>query len=261
MSRVRLVLSYDGTDYCGWQKQKAHICGPKLPSIQETVEQALQKILNQSLAVSASGRTDAGVHAVYQVTHFDTTRTLPRDLCWALKSQLPASISAKYAWIAPSDFHSTLSARWKTYRYYIWNDDRPTALLARYSWWIRKKLDIELLQALTQPILGTHDFASFQSKGTPVRHTVRTIYRAEWKKINQRLLLFEVTGSGFLKQMVRNMVGTVVDGSLKGQTPQDIQRIMATCDRTQAGPTCPPQGLFLYRVGYPKKLDRLCVKI
>lgn len=261
MKRVRLLLSYDGTDYCGWQKQKDHPCGPKLPSLQEAVEKALEQILQEPVDLGASGRTDAGVHALGQVAHFDTARLLPRDLCWALKSKLPKSISAKGAWIAPSAFHSTISAQWKTYRYYIWNDVRPTAILARYSWWVRQELIIEQLQRLTSPLVGRHDFASFQSKGTPVRHTVRTIYQAEWKRVNKRMLMFEVTGSGFLKQMVRNIVGTLIDDYFKGQKPDKMQKVLSAADRTKAGPTCPPQGLFLYRVGYPKKLDRLCVKI
>lgn len=261
MKRVRLLLSYDGTDYCGWQKQKDHAYGPKLPSLQETVEQALERIFRHPIDLIGSGRTDAGVHALGQVAHFDTERPIPRDLCWALKAHLPRSIAAEAAWIVPPEFHSTMSAQWKTYRYYIWNDERPTAILARYSWWIRQKLTIEQLQELTNPLVGRQDFASFQSKGTLVQHTVRSIYQAQWKWLNKKILLFEVTGSGFLKQMVRNIVGTVIDYHLKGHKPEKMQKVLSACDRTQAGPTCPPQGLFLYKVGYPKKLDMLCVKI
>lgn len=261
MNRIRLLLSYDGTDYCGWQKQKVHDFGPKLPSLQATIEQALERIFNHPVDLCASGRTDAGVHAFGQVAHFDTKRQIPRDICWALKAHLPPSIAVRAAWLAPQDFHSTLSAHWKTYRYFIWNHDRPTAILNRYTWWVRQPLDIEGLQRLTTPLIGRKDFASFQSKGTPVQHTVRTIYRAQWKQINSKLIMFEVTGSGFLKQMVRNIVGTVIDDYLKRRPPEKMIKVLASCDRTQAGPTCPPQGLFLYRVGYPKELDRLCVKI
>jgi len=261
LKRIRLLLSYDGTDYCGWQKQKAHKFGPKLPSIQATIEQALERIFGHPIELSASGRTDAGVHAFGQVAHFDTKRPLPRDICWALKAHLPPSIAAKAAWLVPPDFHSTLSAKWKTYRYFIWNHDRPTAILNRYTWWLRQPLNIHELQRLTEPLIGRKDFASFQSKGTPVLHTVRTIYRCHWHQLNSKLIMFEVTGSGFLKQMVRNIVGTVIDTYLKHHSPRKMIKILEARDRTQAGPTCPPQGLFLYRVGYPKELDRLCLKI
>jgi tRNA pseudouridine38-40 synthase len=262
VQRVRLLLSYDGTDYCGWQRQKTSESDPRFkPSIQGTLEKALYQLTKEAVEVSASGRTDAGVHAVGQVAHFDTEKLLIKDLCWALRSQLPSSLVVKGAWLAPKEFHSMVSTQDKIYRYYVWNDSRPTALLARYSWWIRKPLDLKILQDLTNPLVGEHDFASFRSQGTWVRHTVRTIYEARWVQVHPRLFLFEVRGSGFLKQMVRNIVGTVIDAYLKGFSPQWVQKILQQRDRSQAGVASPPQGLFLYRVAYPKKLDRLCVKI
>lgn len=259
--RIKFIVSYDGTDYCGWQRQKDHICGPKHPSIQQTIELALASIFKDSISVSASGRTDAGVHAKAQVCHFDTARRLPQDLCWALKSKLPSSIAARSAWIAPLDFHSTLSAQSKVYQYYIWNHSRPTALMNRYSWWIRKPLDLDVLNHLTLGVIGQHDFASFQSVGTPVAHTIRHIYAAQWRIIRPGLLVFEIKGSGFLKQMVRNIVGTLVDFHLKGQNLEKIQMVLQKCDRRFAGPTAPAQGLFLKSVSYSKELDRRCVKI
>lgn len=259
--RIKLLLSYDGTDYCGWQKQKDHAYAAKAPSIQDTVEKALQKILQHPVSVSASGRTDAGVHAMAQIAHFDTDRPLPKDLTWALRSQLPNSIVAKGAWEVPENFHSTLSATHKTYRYLIWNDARPTALLSRYSWWVRRPLDLIQLKALSEPLVGEFDFASFQSQGTPLPHTVRTLYGVSWSWKTSKLIEFKVTGSGFLKQMVRNLVGTLVDGHLRGVGPEKIQKILEACDRTKAGPTAPPQGLFLQKVYYPKELDRLSLKI
>jgi tRNA pseudouridine38-40 synthase len=261
MARVRLLISYDGTDFCGWQKQKVHECASPLPSIQETLEKALEKILRHPVKLSASGRTDAGVHAAAQVVHFDTEKTLPKDLCWALKSQLPSSIAAKQAWLAPREFHSTLSAVKKTYRYWIWNHPRPTALLARYSWWIRAPLELEYLHECSQYLLSLQDFASFRSMGTPVKHTHREIYQAEWAWLRPNLLQFEVTGNGFMKQMVRNIVGTMVDLSLKDQPSEKMKTILEAKDRQKAGPTAPPQGLFLRRVYYPKELDKRCRRI
>lgn len=261
MKRIKLIVSYDGTDYCGWQKQKDHAYAPDSPSLQETIEKALGKILSEPIGLNASGRTDAGVHAVAQVCHFDTSRPLPRDLCWALRSKLPSSIAAKVAYEAPVDFHSTLSSTHKTYRYWIWNHARPTALLARYSWWIRNPLDIQKLNQMAEKLIGEKDFASFRSMGTPVKHTRREIFSASWRVRRPGLLEFQVTGNGFMKQMVRNLVGTQVDLAMRSQPIEKIDEIIMACDRQKAGTAAPPQGLFLSRVYYPKSLDSRCRKL
>lgn len=258
MARYRMLISYDGTDYCGWQRQKDHQNGPELPSLQETLEDALGAILNEPLILSASGRTDAGVHAAGQVIHFDTERRLPKDLCWALRSRLPPSISAKAVWAAPDEFHATLSAVDKTYRYWIWNRPRASALLHRYSWWIRKPLELDFLNETSRLLLGTQDFASFRSMGTPTKTTVRRIDRVQWSRKASGLLQFEITGGGFMKQMVRNIVGTLVELEMRGHPPEMISDIIALKDRTKAGPAAPPQGLFLMKVRYPKALDNKC---
>jgi len=258
MPKIKLILSYDGTDYCGWQKQKAHRHASALPSLQETVEKALETLLQHPVDLSASGRTDAGVHAVAQVAHFDTQSRLPKDLCWALRSRLPHSITAKAAFEAPREFHSTLSAVRKTYKYWIWNDPRPPALLWRYAWWVRQPLSVDFLNSCARQIHGRHDFASFRSMGTPVKHTVREIYRAEWTRRSPQLLQFIVTGNGFMKQMVRNLVGTQVDLSLKAQPHEMMSEILKLQDRQKAGQAAPPQGLFLQKVYYPAALDKRC---
>lgn len=261
LKRVRILVSYDGTDYCGWQKQKDHEHGPDLPSLQETIEQALQKIFNHPIGLNGSGRTDAGVHAMGQVCDFETERALPKDLCWALKSKLPPSIVAKAAWEVPLDFHSTLSSTSKTYKYWVWNNPRGTALLHRYSWWVRTPLDTDKLNAMAAIIKGEHDFASFRSMGTPVKHTRRIIYGARWHWRRPSLLEFEVTGNGFMKQMVRNLVGTQIDLAWKGQPIEKMKEILDAKDRQAGGPAAPPQGLFLYRVQYPHSLDSKCRRI
>lgn len=260
MARYRMIISYDGTDFCGWQRQKAHRHASPKPSIQETLEQALGKILNHPVDISASGRTDAGVHAVAQVVHFDTDRTLPRDLCWALKSQLPPTISAKAYSQVPDRFHATLSATRKTYRYWIWNHPRAPALLNRYAWWIRAPLHIGDLNRICEPLLGEHDFACFRSMGSPVKHTIRRIERAEWVQKRSGLLEFTVTGNGFMKQMVRNIVGTTVGLAQKGDGPEKMKHIMSLKDRQKAGATAPPQGLFLMSVEYPRTATSLVDK-
>lgn len=261
MQKIKLIISYDGTDFCGWQKQKDHIHGPEKPSLQETVEKALKKVLNQEVDLSASGRTDAGVHALAQVAHFSTDSKLPKDLCWATRSYLPPSVVVKSAWLAPKEFHATLSATHKTYRYWIWNAQRPSALMARYSNWIRTPLDLKYLNEQAQFLVKNQDFKSFQSTGTPVKTTVREVYKAEWLQRRNNLVEFRITGNGFLKQMVRNIAGTQLDLLLKGHPIEKIEEILAAKDRQQALTTAPAQGLFLSRVYYPRVLDNECRQI
>lgn len=261
MARYRLHISYDGTDFCGWQRQKEHKHGTLQPSIQQTLEEALSSILNHDVELSASGRTDAGVHALNQVVHFKSERKMPADLCWALKSKLPSTISAKALYVAPDDFHATLSAVDKTYRYWIWNHPRAPALLGRYSWWIRNPIRLDFLNEACRHLIGTQDFASFRSMGTPVRHTVRRIDQALWTQKRAGLIEFSITGGGFMKQMVRNIVGTAIDLEKKDKTTEMMKDIIALKDRTKAGTTAPPQGLFLVRVRYPKSLDNKCRQI
>ena len=260
-TKIKLLVSYDGTDYCGWQKQKDHKHGPDKPSLQETIEKALSKLFNEPIDLCASGRTDAGVHAVGQIAHFETSKSLPKDLCWALRSLLPNSIAIRQAWIAPEEFHSTLSAEKKTYRYWVWNSPRPTALLSRYSHWVRFPLDLDYLNEQARFLEKEQDFKSFQSVGTPVLHTIRQVHKARWRKRKGHLVEFEITGSGFLKQMVRNLVGTQLDLCLKGQPVEKIEEILKAQDRRKAGTTAPPQGLFLARVYYPRDLDIKCRQI
>ncbi|GIL16671.1 MAG: tRNA pseudouridine synthase A [Oligoflexia bacterium] len=261
MPKIKLLVSYDGTDFCGWQKQKDHAFAPELPSVQETIEKGLEKIFRHPIDLCASGRTDAGVHAIGQVCHFETDRPLPKDLCWALKPQLPDSIAPKAAWIAPDEFHATLSAVKKTYRYWIWNHPRSSALLTRYSWWIRNPLDLDFMNQASQYLIKHQDFESFRSVGTPVKHTFREIYGAQWAYKKPNLIEFRVTGNGFMKQMVRNIVGTIVDLNQKNQQVTRMQEILDAKDRRKAGPTAPPQGLFLSKVYYPKDLDNKCRQI
>lgn len=261
LKKIKLKVSYDGTDYCGWQKQKDHAFGPEKPSIQGTLEAALSKLFNEKIDLNASGRTDAGVHAIAQIADFTTEKRLPKDIPWALKSLLPNSIVVKNAWLAPLEFHSTLSAEKKTYRYWVWNAHRPTALLARYTHWVRTPLDIEYLNRQARFLCKEQDFKSFQCAGTPVQTTVRQIYKAHWSRPKPNLVQFEVTGNGFLKQMVRNIVGTQLDLFTKGQPIEKIDEIIKALNRSKAGATAPAQGLFLRQVYYPTKLDNQCRQI
>ncbi len=258
--KIKLLLSYDGTDFCGWQKQKDHAYASGLPSIQETLEVALESLLQEKISIFGSGRTDAGVHALGQVAHFNVSegKRLPSDLAWALRAKLPRTIAVRGVWEAPEDFHATLSAERKIYRYLIWNHQRPSALLHRYSDWIRKPLNVRTLNAMSEGLIGEHDFKCFQSVGTPVKSTTRRIYKAQWFQKNPSLIEFKVMGNGFLKQMVRNIVGTLIELEQKGKKPQELLNIIASCDRKEAGPAAPPQGLYLYKVFYPRELDNKC---
>jgi tRNA pseudouridine38-40 synthase len=261
MTRLRFLISYDGTDYCGWQRQNQ---GPK-PSLCQTTQEAIEKILNEKISLFASGRTDAGVHAFGQVGHFDTVKPAKTfenwDLAWAIKSKLPASITIKKFWIAPDDFHSTISPTHKTYRYLIHNHQRKSPFLDRYAHWVRDPLDFEYLQKAAERVVGTYDCKSFQSVGTPVASTVRTIYKAEWSWRNKNVLQFSITGSGFLKQMVRNIVGTQLMMERRREKIEKMNEIIDLRDRNKAGPPAPPQGLYLWKVYYPQELDKRCREI
>lgn len=261
MQRIRFLVSYDGTGFCGWQKQN-HMPNP---SIQQVLEEALSQIFQEKITLFASGRTDAGVHAIGQVCHFDTTRPLKRligwDMAWALRPHLPPSISVKKAWLAPQEFHSTLSAERKTYRYLVYNNPRAGAIMHRYADWARHPIDLSHLQKSSEFLLGKQDFKSFQSVGSEVTTTVREIYQADWAWRKPGLLQFTVTGNGFLKQMVRNIVGTQLFLEKKHQNPADMKDIIAAVDRKKAGPAAAAEGLYLMRVYYPRDLDIRCREI
>ena len=258
MPRIKFTVAYDGTDFCGWQRQNHE----RRPSVCQTIQTGLEKIFDQKISLFASGRTDAGVHALNQVCHFDTARAESRlkgfDLSRAMKTQLPSTIVVKKAWIAPEEFHSTLSPDKKTYRYLIYNAPQQSALLGRYCDWIRKPLDLQYLNSCSNFLLGNQDFKSFQSVGSEVSHTVRTIEKAHWAWRKDNIAQFTITGSGFLKQMVRNIVGTQLLLEKKAIPAEKMREIIDSRDRKYAGPPAPPQGLFLMRVYYPLDLDNKC---
>ncbi|MEY4616543.1 MAG: hypothetical protein RJB66_1503 [Pseudomonadota bacterium] len=250
--RVKLVLSYDGTDFCGWQKQNQSL----KPSIQESLEGALARVFNQSIKCVASGRTDAGVHAMAQVVHFDAPRNPEAiNLVKAMRAMLPTTMVVQSAKLVDSEFHSLFSAKAKTYRYVISTKATGPTFLGRFCHWYPHRFDLEHLQSLAQVLEGTHDFKSFQSVGTDISNTVRNIYKARWVQKRPHLYYFEVTGNGFLKQMVRNLVGTQLYYMQKKRTPEDLKKLLLAKDRTQAGYAAPPQGLFLVKVYYPRTLD------
>lgn len=243
--KFKLVIEYDGTAYHGWQRQKSD------RSIQAETEKALAVMTRQAVTLSASGRTDAGVHALGQVAHFTCETAIePEDFRRGLNSLLPDDIVIKNCKSVPDAFHARYDAKRKTYRYRILNRAVPTAVDRRYVWHLRKELQIGAMRAAARHLLGRHDFKAFEGTGSPRTSTVRTILRADLKKEPHGYLIFEIEGDGFLRYMVRNIVGTLVEVGRRKITPEGFRAILESKDRDQAGATAPPQGLFLVAVDY-----------
>ncbi len=241
---IKLVLSYDGSEFSGWQVQ------PGLRTVQDTIERTLDTILKNKTRILAAGRTDAGVHAFGQVATFLTESMIPEDaLLRAANSMLPADVSVISVQEAGLDFHPRYSARSKTYIYAVNMSPVKNPLLSRYALHMKHQLDIKAMESAAQLFLGEHDFASFMGVGTPVKSTVRNIKESEIF-ISGDMLYYAIKGNGFLRHMVRNIVGTLLEVG-KGKTDfSDIKRIIDSRNRAEAGPTAPPQGLYLVSVEY-----------
>jgi tRNA pseudouridine38-40 synthase len=263
MTHWRATLSYDGTPYHGWQIQ------PSRPTVQATLAQAIHHITGETVLPQGSGRTDTGVHALAQVASFTLQSPIPApNLHRALNRALPPSIRILALTPAPPHFHARHSALRKTYEYRIFphaarDSGKPdlicSPMLAPWVWDCRWPLDLVRMQQAAPLILGTHDFTSFaasdpdlttRTSESPVHATnIRTIFHSCWQQQND-LYLYRVTGSGFLHHMVRNLVGTFVDIGAGRIPPEAVSRILATRNRSTAGPTAPAQGLFLVEVEY-----------
>lgn len=256
LGRIKIVVAYDGSHFGGWQRQPQG-----LPTIQGELQDCLSQIFNESIRVIGAGRTDAGVHALAQVAHFDAPKTFDSNsLFTALNKMTPKTISIKGLWSCPSDFHALSSAVAKHYRYVIWNHQAPNPFLSRYTTWIWNPLDLEKLNKCAELFVGQHDFKSFQNTGTDVPSTVRRIFKAQWKRKGDRVI-FDVVGEGFLKQMVRNMVGLQLEIVRSSRSPLEIKEVLEAKQRSAAGATAPPEGLFLKKVFYPRDLDNQCRKV
>lgn len=245
MRRIRLILEYDGTSYVGWQTQ------PNGVAVQQVLEEALHSITGERIALFASGRTDSGVHALAQVAHFDTTARMPSDkFAYALNALLPRDIRVRYSADAPADFHARFQAEGKHYRYTLLHALHARAFSRNTALHIHGDFDERLLQNAAAALPGKHDFAAFKAAGSRVDSTVREIYHAAWTRADQ-FLYFDITGSGFLYNMVRIIVGTMLDIA-KGTLPPDtLQKALLSGNRADAGATAPAHGLTLMRVWYP----------
>ena len=245
MKNIKLTIEYDGKDFNGWQKQ------PDKLNIQGTIEQAIERITGEKVDLNASGRTDAGVHAIGQVANFKTNYELPIEK-WplALNANIKKSIVIKSAEEVEERFHSRLSCKRKTYRYVINNSKYGTAIYRYLETHIPQKLDIEKMQQAVKHFEGEHDFKAFKASGTSSKSSVRTIYKAEVLQMPDERIYIELTGSGFLYNMVRIISGTLVDVGLGKIEPDAIPSIIDSKQRERAGKTLPPNGLYLLKVEY-----------
>jgi tRNA pseudouridine38-40 synthase len=242
---VRLVLAYDGSRYFGWQRQKEE------PTIQGTLEEAIHRMTGEISSLIASGRTDAGVHALHQVCHFRTSsETVPGALKRGLNALTPSDIFVKDVQVAPQDFHARYSTRNKTYEYRVLNRPDPDVFMRAYTWHVPHALDFETMKACMDILLGRHDFTSFRSSGSTNINPVREMIRSELHRSEEDLLRFIFEADGFLRHMVRNIVGTLIEVGQRRFSYDDFVRIFNARDRRLAGTKAPPQGLYLTMVKY-----------
>jgi tRNA pseudouridine38-40 synthase len=253
LRNIKLVLSYDGTDFCGWQVQ------PGLPTIQGVLSEAIGKITGEAIVPQSSGRTDSGVHALAQVAHFATTSSIPSgNIRKALNSCLPDSIRILSAEEAPVDFHARRSATAKTYRYRLYSGEICPPFLVKYVTHNFHPLDFDAMAKAAALIVGEHDFTSFaavdperraQDDDTGPPSNIRTVFSSTWEAHDNELI-YTVRGNGFLHHMVRNLVGTFLLVGKGSIPPEELLSILEKKSRSAAGPTAPPQGLYLVSVEY-----------
>lgn len=245
MRNIRLLLEYDGTGYHGWQRQK------NAATIQEVVETALARLTGSQVRLLASGRTDAGVHALGQVANFHTHSAIPlKAFVKGLNSLLPRDIAVLEAREAPPDFHARYSARAKTYEYRLRCRPVPSPLERRYCWRLNQPLDAAALARAAAALPGEHDFSAFRASGGSPGHPLRQVFEAAWHQGTAGRLWFSITANGFLRGMVRSLVGTMVEIGQGKRPPEDLAALLSRGERRGAGPTAPPQGLFLVEVFY-----------
>jgi tRNA pseudouridine38-40 synthase len=247
VSTVKLLLAYDGTRYVGWQVQ------PNGPSIQAELERALATLHKEPIRITGAGRTDAGVHALGQVASFSTDRPLPISAyVKGMNALLPEDVAVREAEVREGPFDARRDARGKRYRYRIENAPTRAPLTRLQAWQVFRPLDVDAMRAATAPLLGRHDFGAFRAADCEAQHAVRELTRLE--VLGERGGRIEVVAeaTAFLKHMVRNLVGTLVEVGLGARAAASLADLLAGRDRTLAGRTAPPQGLVLEEVFYPE---------
>ncbi|KAB8127661.1 tRNA pseudouridine(38-40) synthase TruA [Gracilibacillus oryzae] len=251
--RMKAIISYDGTQFSGYQVQ------PNKRTVQAAIESVLQKMHKGELVrVTASGRTDQGVHAVGQVLHFDTPLEIPSD-GWkrALNTMLPADIEVRYVEQVSDQFHARFDVDGKEYRYFLSNEPERDLFKRHYQHHVRERLDTDAMEKACQLLIGTHDFTSFCAANSNVKgDKIRTIHHASLIKDGAQIA-FQVRGNGFLYNMVRIIVGTLIEIGTGKRAAEDIVTIIDAKDRGNAGHTAPAQGLYLWKVDYKTNVDKL----
>ena len=254
MRNIALRLSYDGSAYHGWQVQKNEI------SVAETLETALSKICGHPVKTVGCGRTDAGVHALRYCANFRTDCRIPIDrFPLAVNSRLPGDISVSDAVEAPEDFNAIGSCLKKEYIYRILNSAVPDPFLQKRACFYPQRLDLSLMQQAARAFEGTHDFRAVRSLGTETKTTVRTVYWCRAEKEGD-LITVSICADGFLYNMCRAMVGTMVYASYGKLLPEEIPHLLQIGDRRLTGPTMPPQGLYLNRIWYDGAVGEMMEK-
>lgn len=244
MKRIKLVIAYDGTNYCGWQLQ------PGKPTVEAMLNRALSELLGEEITVIGASRTDSGVHALGNVAVFDTESRIPAEkIAQAVNQHLPEDIRVQSSEEAAADFHPRRCVSRKTYEYRILNRRIALPTERFYSSFIYYSLDVELMQRAAAYLIGEHDYKSFCSVKTQALDTVRTIYHLEVDKIGD-IITIRVAGSGFLYNMIRIIAGTLLEVGRGAYPPETVQAMLAGRDRSLAGPTAPAQGLTLVKIEY-----------
>lgn len=244
MRNIKLTIEYDGTNYLGWQRQ------PQGPTIQEEIETALHNITGETIKIQGSGRTDSGVHAIAQIANFITHSSIkPNEFQMGLNSTLPRDITITDAEEMKEDFNAQYSAKSKIYIYKIYNKPYPSALLRKRAWFVPYELNTDLMKIAAKSLLGEHDFKAFTQSGIEVKTTVRTVFNVSIKEENE-IIIFSIEATGFLKRMVRLIIGTLAQVGKEKLNPSDFADILITGEKNNYVYAAPPQGLYLKEVKY-----------
>ncbi|HVW31554.1 MAG TPA: tRNA pseudouridine(38-40) synthase TruA [Acidimicrobiia bacterium] len=244
-AKLRLVVAYDGTDFHGFAAQ------PDVRTVAGVLAPALEKVLRQPADITCAGRTDAGVHAWGQVVSLPCDPDAdPGRLKKALNGMLAPEVVVRGCEVVGPDFDARHSARWRAYRYTVVNRPEPDPFLARYAWWVPGELRVEAMQLGADPFVGEHDFAAFCRTGPPGSTTVRRIEECRWVEAGDGIHRLEIRATAFCWQMVRSIVGTLVDIGTGARRAGEVMGMLRARDRSAAGKVAPPQGLCLYEVGY-----------